>query len=233
MIELKNVTKKYGKKVILDHVSITFKKEKISCLLGLNGVGKSTTMKSIMGLVPITKGKILLEGKPLNDQNIDQIAFLADIPIYELNSTIEENIQTANMFYSGFDLEKAASMAEFFRLPMKKQLKELSKGNLARFNILISMSRNAPYVLMDEPFSGIDIFQREEFIASLKTRFMAEGQTIVITTHEIDEIETIADEIIVMEEGKILTIFSKEEADQEGRTIVEKLRTIYRGGKLA
>ena len=124
-------------------------------------------------------------------------------------------------------------MAEFFRLPMKKRLKELSKGNLARFNILISMSRNAPYVLMDEPFSGIDIFQREEFIASLKTRFMAEGQTIVITTHEIDEIESIADEIIVMEEGKILTIFSKEEAEQEGHTIVEKLRTIYRGWKPA
>ncbi|MFS0784550.1 ABC transporter ATP-binding protein [Bacillus sp. 1P06AnD] len=229
MIELRNVTKKYGKKTILDDVSLTFEKGKISCLLGLNGVGKSTTMKSIMRLVPITKGQILLEGKPVNEKNIDSIAFLADVPTHDLNWTVEENLKMANIYYDSFDMDKAWRMVEFFKLPKERRLKELSKGNLARFTIVIGLSQNAPYVLMDEPFSGIDIFSREEFIASLKSDFMIEGQTIIITTHEIDEIESIADHVFLLEEGKVLCSFSKEEADREGFTIVEKMRKIYRG----
>lgn len=229
MIELRNVTKKYGKKIILDDVNLAFEKGKISCLLGLNGVGKSTTMKSIMRLIPISKGQILLEGEPISEKNIDKIAFLADVPTHDLNWTVEENLKMADIFYDSFDKEKAVRMVEFFNLPKEKPLKELSKGNLARFTIVIGLSQNAPYVLMDEPFSGIDIFSREEFIASLKSEFMTENQTIIITTHEIDEIESIADHIFLLEEGKVLCNFSKEEAAKEGYTIVEKMRKIYRG----
>jgi len=229
MIELRNVTKKYGKKVILDDISLSFEKGKITCLLGLNGVGKSTTMKSIMGLIPINKGEILLEGKPVSRKNIDQIAFLADIPTHDLNWTVEENLKMAQVYFDSFDMAKAERMVEFFNLPKEKRLKELSKGNLARFNIIVGLSQNAPYVLMDEPFSGIDIFSREDFIASLKSDFMIEGQTIIITTHEIDEIEGIADQIILIEEGRVMRQFSKDEADKEGLSVVEKMRKIYRG----
>lgn len=229
MIELRNVTKKYGKKIILDDISITFEKGKISCLLGLNGVGKSTIMKSIMRLVPIGKGEILIEGEPVSEKNIDKIAFLADIPTYEMNRTAEENFRFAEIYYDSFDIEKAKRMVEFFRLPKERKFKELSKGNLARFTIIMGLSQNAPYVLMDEPFSGLDLFSREEFIASLKSEFMAEQQTIIITTHEIDEIEGIADEIILLEEGKVLCQFTKQEAVKEGLSVVEKMRKIYRG----
>lgn len=229
MIELKNVTKKYGKKVILDDVSITFEKGRITCLLGLNGVGKSTTMKSIMRLIPISKGQILLEGQPITEKNIDKIAFMADIPTHELNWTVEENLHFAEIYYDTFDKEKAARMVEFFKLPKDRALKELSKGNLARFTIVMGLSQNAPYVLMDEPFSGIDIFSREEFIDSLKSKFMIENQTIIITTHEIDEIEGIADDIVLIEDGKVLCKFTKQEAEAEGLTVVEKMRKIYRG----
>lgn len=229
MIELRNVTKKYGKKVILDDISITFEKGRISCLLGLNGVGKSTTMKAIMRLIPISKGEILVEGQPVGEKNINKIAFLADIPTHELNWTVEENLRFAEIYYDTFDREKAMRMIEFFKLPKDRTLKELSKGNLARFTIIIGLSQNTPYVLMDEPFSGIDIFSREEFIASLKSEFMLENQTIVITTHEIDEIEGIADDIVLIEEGKVLCKFTKQEAEAEGLTVVEKMRKIYRG----
>lgn len=229
MIELRNVTKKYGKKVILDDLNMTFEKGKITCLLGLNGVGKSTTMKAIMKLIPINRGEILIDGERVNESNIDRIAYLADIPTHDLNGTVEENLKFASIYFDTFDQEKAERMVEFFKLPKNKRLKELSKGNLARFTIIVGLSQNAPYVLMDEPFSGIDIFSREEFIAALKSEFMIEGQTIIITTHEIDEIEGIADDIILIEEGRILQKFSKLEAEREGLTVVEKMRKIYRG----
>ena len=229
MIELRNVTKRDGKKIILDDLSVTFEKGKITCLLGLNGVGKSTTMKAIMKLIPINKGEILLEGERVNENNIDKIAYLADCPTHDLNWTVEENLKFADVYFDSFDMDKAERMVEFFKLPKDKRLKDLSKGNLARFTIVAGLSQNAPYVLMDEPFSGIDIFSREEFIDALKSEFMIDNQTIIITTHEIDEIEGIADDIILIEEGKMLQKFSKSEAELEGLTVVEKMRKIYRG----
>ena len=84
MLELKNVTKRYGRKVVLDDVSIEFKKGYITCLLGLNGVGKSTTMKSIMRLIPINKGEILVDGEKITQKNINKIAYVPDIPIHDL-----------------------------------------------------------------------------------------------------------------------------------------------------
>ncbi|MFR6472010.1 ABC transporter ATP-binding protein [Turicibacter sanguinis] len=227
MLELQNVTKRYGKKTVLDNVSIQFKKGEITCLLGLNGVGKSTTMKAIMRLVPISKGKILVDGEPITQQNINKIAYIPDIPIHDLGWTIPQNLSFAQVFYKNFNLEKAERMLKFFKVPTDKKLKELSKGNLARFNIIVGMCQDAPYLLLDEPFSGIDVFTRQSFINLLKSEFLEDGQTVIITTHEIDEIQDIADHIVLLEEGQVFASFSKEEAQNEGLSIVDKMRTLY------
>lgn len=227
MLELQNVTKRYGKKTVLDDVSIQFKKGEITCLLGLNGVGKSTTMKSIMKLIPISKGTILVDGEPVTQQNINKIAYIPDIPIHDLGWTIPQNLSFAQVFYKNFNIEKAERMIKFFKVPTDKKLKELSKGNLARFNIIVGMCQDAPYLLLDEPFSGIDVFTRQTFINLLKSEFLNEGQTVVITTHEIDEIQDIADHIVLLEEGQVFANFSKEEAANEGLSIVDKMRTLY------
>lgn len=227
MLELQNVTKRYGKKTVLDDVSIQFKKGEITCLLGLNGVGKSTTMKAIMRLVPISKGQILVDGEPITQQNINKIAYIPDIPIHDLGWTIPQNLSFAQVFYKNFNLEKAERMLKFFKVPTDKKLKELSKGNLARFNIIVGMCQDAPYLLLDEPFSGIDVFTRQSFINLLKSEFLEDGQTVIITTHEIDEIQDIADHIVLLEEGQVFASFSKEEAQNEGLSIVDKMRTLY------
>ena len=227
MLELKNVTKRYGRKVVLDDVSIKFKKGYITCLLGLNGVGKSTTMKSIMRLIPINKGEILVDGEKITQKNINKIAYVPDIPIHDLGWTVPQNLAFAKVFYPGFDTEKAERMIQFFKVPTDKKLKELSKGNLARFNIIVGMCQQAPYILLDEPFSGIDVFTRQSFISMLKSEFLDEGQTVVITTHEIDEVQDIADYVVLLEEGQVFANFSKADAEAEGLTIVEKMRTLY------
>ncbi len=230
MLELKNVTKRYGRKIVLDDVSMEFKKGKITCLLGLNGVGKSTTMKAIMKLIPINKGSITIDGKKIYSKNISQLAYVPDIPCHDLGWTAIENLKFAQVFYPNFDMKKAEKMIEFFKLPREKKLKELSKGNLARFNLIVGICQNAPYLLLDEPFSGIDVFTRESFIAALKSEFLEAGQTVIITTHEIDEIQNIADYVILLEEGQVFKTFSKEEAEAEGLSIIEKMRTLYTGG---
>ena len=229
MIELKNVTKKYGKKIVLDDVCIQFEKGKIHCLIGLNGVGKSTTMKSIMRLVPITSGEIFVDGEKISGKNIDKIAYVADIPIHDLGWTIDQNLEFAKVFYQNFNMEKAERLMDFLEVPRDRKLKDLSKGNLARVNLIMGLAQDAPYLLLDEPFSGIDVFTREDFISSLKSKFLEEGQTVIITTHEIDEIQDLADHVVLLEEGCVYQTFSKTEAEAEGLTIMEKMRKIYRG----
>lgn len=227
MLEMKNVTKRYGKKVVLDDVSIQFQKGAITCLLGLNGVGKSTTMKAIMKLIPINQGEILIDQTPITSHNINQLAYVPDIPIHDLGWTIPQNLKFAQVFYDGFDIEKAWRMIKFFNVPTDKKLKELSKGNLARFNIIIGLCQNTPYLLLDEPFSGIDVFTRQSFINLLKSEFLEKDQTVILTTHEIDEVQDVADYIVLLEEGKVFATFSKDEAEKEGLTIVEKMKSLY------
>ena len=227
MIELKNVTKRYKNKTVLDDVSLEFRKGEITCLLGLNGVGKSTTMKAIMRLIPINKGSITLEGEKIGNHNIHKIAYVPDIPIHDLGWTALENLSFAQIFYPNFDIKKAERLIDFLKLPAEKKLKELSKGNLARFNLIVGLCQYSEYILLDEPFSGIDVFTREAFISALKTDFLEEGQTVIITTHEIDEIQSIADRVILLEEGQVFKSFSKAEADEEGLSIIDKMRTLY------
>ena len=227
MLEVRNLSKRYGRRLILDDVSISFPKGEISCLLGLNGVGKSTMMKAIMRLIPIDKGKVTIDGKQISSKNMDRIAYVPDTPIYDLGMSSVGNLEHATVFYPNFDMGKAKRLMEFLKLPNEKKLKDLSKGNLARFNLIVGLCQNADYLLLDEPFSGIDVFTREEFIRALKSEFLNDGQTVIITTHEIDEIQNIADYVVLLEEGRVFQTFSRIEAEAEGLKIVDKMRKLY------
>ena len=230
VLEVRNLTKKYGRRLVLDDVSMTFEKGKVTCLLGLNGVGKSTTMKAIMGMIPVNKGAFMIEGRKITSKNMDRIAYVPDLPIYDLSLTADQNLLIAKEMYPNFDMKKAEKLIAFLKLPHEKKLRDLSKGNLARFNLIVGLCQYAEVLLLDEPFSGIDVFTRETFIAAMKSEFINEGQTVVLTTHEINEVQDIADTVILLEDGQVFQTFTKEEALAEGLTIVDKMRTLYKGG---
>jgi len=230
VLEVKNLTKKYGRRLVLDDVSMTFEKGKITCLLGLNGVGKSTTMKAIMGMIPVNQGEFLIDGRKITSKNMDRIAYVPDLPIYDLSLTADQNLLIAKEMYPNFDMKKAERLIAFLKLPREKKLRDLSKGNLARFNLIVGLCQYAEVLLLDEPFSGIDVFTREAFIQAMKSDFINPGQTVVLTTHEINEVQDIADTVILLEEGQVFQTFTKEAALAEGLTIVDKMRALYKGG---
>ena len=230
MLEVKNLTKKYGRRLVLDDVSMTFEKGKVTCLLGLNGVGKSTTMKAIMRMIPVNSGEFTIDGRPITSKNMDRIAYVPDLPIYDLSLTADQNLLIAKEMYPNFNMKKAEKLIAFLKLPHEKKLRDLSKGNLARFNLIVGLCQHADILLLDEPFSGIDVFTREAFIEAMKADFINEGQTVILTTHEINEIQDIADTVILLEDGRVFQTFNKESALAEGLTIVDKMRTLYKGG---
>ncbi|SHJ45950.1 ABC-2 type transport system ATP-binding protein [Hathewaya proteolytica DSM 3090] len=229
MIEVKNAVKKYRKVRAMDDLSFCVNEGKITALLGLNGAGKSTTMKAIMGLIKLDSGEILIDGEKFSSKILQKVSLIPDVPVHYPNMTIKEMFAYMEVFYDNWSMEKAYEMLKVFKLTEDKKISELSKGNVARVKLIVGFAQCPKYLLMDEPFSGIDIFTREDFIKTM-INYMNEDTTILLTTHEIKEIENLADEVILVEEGKVISQFNVEDVrSEQGLSMVDKIREVYKG----
>jgi ABC-2 type transport system ATP-binding protein len=228
MIEVKNIKKKFGRKQVLKGVSFTAKKGEITCLIGVNGVGKTTILKAIMGLTPYYGGEILINGKRINKTAYEKITFIPDAFIMPSSMKISEAMAFMKDFYAGWNEERARELLEFFRLREEDRIANLSKGNVAKVNLLLGLALDADFVLMDEPFSGIDIFTREQ-IAEVFTSHLIEDRGVIITTHEINDIEHLIDKAVLLDEGVVVKEFAVEEIrEREGKSVVDVMREVYR-----
>ncbi|MEK8184302.1 ABC transporter ATP-binding protein [Clostridioides difficile] len=236
MIEIKNVSKTYkrmqGLKIrkieVLKNVSFNIEKGKITALLGINGVGKSTMLKAIAGLINIDSGEIRIDGEKINEKVYNKLAFVPDVQSHFSNTTIKETFEFMEIFYSKWNKEKSKEMMDIFKLDEDEIIDNLSKGNIARVKLILGFCQDPEYILLDEPFTGIDLFKREEFIGVI-AQYMEENQAIIITTHEIVEIESLVDEVVILDEGQIITSFNAEELrEREGKSILDKMREVYK-----
>jgi len=227
MIKVSNVSKKFGRKHVLRNINFTANKGEITCLIGINGVGKSTTMKAIMGLTPIDQGEILIDEKKIHHSMYENITFIPDTLTMLPSFTVGEAIQFMQDFYVNWNEERAKELLGFFRLNLDEKLGELSKGNAAKANLLFGLGLDVDYVLMDEPFSGIDMFSREQ-IAKVFTSHLIEDRGVIITTHEINDIEHLLDKVILLDNGGILKEFYTEELrSEEGKSVIDVMREVY------
>ncbi|EGT2204566.1 ABC transporter ATP-binding protein [Clostridioides difficile] len=236
MIEIKNVSKTYkrmqGLKIrkieALKNVSFNIEKGKITALLGINGVGKSTMLKAIAGLINIDSGEIRIDGEKINEKIYNKLAFVPDVQSHFSNTTIKEIFEFMEIFYSKWNKKKSKEMMNIFKLDEDEIIDNLSKGNIARVKLILGFCQDPEYILLDEPFTGIDLFKREEFIGVI-AQYMEENQAIIITTHEIVEIESLVDEVIILDEGQIIASFNAEELrEREGKSILDKMREVYK-----
>jgi len=227
MIEVKQVTKRFGLKKVLTDVSFDVQKGEITCLIGLNGAGKTTVMNAIMNLTPVSKGTILLDGKPVSPKDYNRITFIPDATIMLPQMTIQEAMAFMKDYYDVWNDARAAELLKFFRLKPEDKISDLSKGNAAKANLLMGLALDVDYLLMDEPFSGIDIFSREQ-IAEVFTTHLVEDRGVLITTHEIGDIEHLIDRVILLEDGTIYKDFRSEEVrENEGKSVIDVLREVY------
>jgi len=227
MIEVKDVKKNYGRKKVLKGVSFTAKKGEITCLIGINGVGKTTIMNAIMNLTPIQGGDILIDQEKLTKKSYEKITFIPDAMTMLPQMRIREAIQFMKDFYKSWNEERAQELLSFFKLKEEEKISSLSKGNTAKVNLLLGLALDVDYLLMDEPFSGIDIFSREQ-IADVFTSHLVEDRGVLITTHEIGDIEHLVDQVVLLDDGVVLKTFSAEEVrEEEGKSVVDVMREVY------
>lgn len=229
MIELKNVQKQFGRKKVLKDVSFTAEKGEISCLVGINGVGKTTILNAIMNLTPIKKGSITIDGESLVPQLYNKIAFIPDASISLPHFTVQESMDFMKDYYDTWNVKRAKDIVKFFRLNPSDKLRDLSKGNQAKVNLLLGLALDVDYILMDEPFSGIDVFTREQ-ITEVFSSYLVEDRGVLITTHEINDIEHLLDKVILLDEGTIYKEFNAEiMRETEGKSVIDVMREVYNG----
>lgn len=221
LIEVKNVSYRKGRKTIIENLDFSLEGGKIVALLGENGSGKTTIMRLLGGLALNWKGSITIDGIPVGPATKESVSYLADPGDFASDFQIQQVLNFYADFYENFDIGKAQQLLGFMNLEPTDKLKGLSRGNREKLALVATLSRKAKVYLLDEPLSGIDLMAREKIIESM-LRWFEEDSLLLITTHQIAEIENITDEVMILKNGQLAlqadleTIREKQQIGLEG-----------------
>ena len=227
MLESKNITKKYGAKAAVDGVSLKIEPGYIYAMLGPNGSGKTTWMKMAEGLVKPTSGEMLFEGKPVGPDSRKKIAYMSTEPYFYSWMTIRDVGKYYRDFFEDFSMDRYQELLSRMELTGDLKAKSLSSGMMAKLKIAVTMARDAKVIMLDEPLNGVDLLAREDIIRSI-TEAAAPDKAIIVSSHLVDELETISDYAIFIRNGHLIEVDNIEESRMEaGKSIVERYREIY------
>ncbi len=220
-IEIKNVSKAYGKNMALNNVTATVADGKICGLLGRNGAGKTTLLNIITNRLFADWGQVMIDGESAveNDQAQAKIFYMTEKNLYPKDMRVREVFKLTRGFYPQFDLDYAGAMAERFKLEMGKKVGGLSTGYLSILKLVLTLASNAPVIIFDEPVLGLDANHRDLFYKELLTHYNASPNTVILSTHLIEEAAGLLEEVIIIKEGQIIFSQPVEELLQLAYTV--------------
>lgn len=234
-IRLEHVTKQFGETLALNDVSVSFGGNKIYGLLGRNGAGKSTMLNLISNRIFPTGGAVLVDGEPVleNDRALGKMFVMSEKTLYSDTVRVKQAFCWTKGFYPSFDMDYAMDLAKRFGLDTKQRIRNLSTGYLSIFKLIMAMAVNTPYVLLDEPVLGLDANHREMFYTELVRHYSEQPSTIVISTHLIEEIADLIEQVVIIKEGNILMDKPAEEVRGMGYSVSGKAEDVdaYISGK--
>ncbi len=208
ILEIQNLTKYYGKILGVENLSLQLKEGEIFGFIGPNGAGKSTTIRSIMNLINKTSGKVLIENKEFNKDNIElkeKIGYLpSEINLYD-DLTVREMLDYHESFYKKDIHDKRVELVKRFELDEKKKIEDLSLGNLKKLGIILAFMHEPKILILDEPTSGLDPIMQNIFYDLLKEE-KSKGNTIFYSTHILNEVPKICDRVGIIKEGKLIKV---------------------------
>ncbi|HWJ93708.1 MAG TPA: ABC transporter ATP-binding protein [Telluria sp.] len=213
VISAKGLTKKYGKQAAVDNISFEIPAGRIVGLIGPNGSGKTTTLKAALGLVPFD-GELSVLGldpRTQRDQLMQDVCFIADVAILPRWLRVGDAIDFVEGIHPRFNREKAERYLANTKLKPSMKVKQMSKGMIVQLHLALVMAIDAKLLVLDEPTLGLDIMYRKQFYQNLLEDYFDEGKTIVITTHQVEEIEHILTDLMFIRDGKIILAASMDE----------------------
>lgn len=221
VLRINNVSKSFDRFTALDDVSINIKENCITGFLGKNGAGKTTLIKIILGLLHKDGGNITYFNNPsLKEKDIkERIGVVLDDGYFYGKLSLDQMKDLVAAAYNNWDENKHKTYMKRFKLNGRQSIKSLSKGMKLKYALSLALSHNADLLIMDEPTSGLDPELRRELMTILKEYIQEEGKTIFFSTHITSDLEQVADEVIIINNGKILEQRNKDELLEEYRLI--------------
>lgn len=228
LVQCIHLEKSFGKKQILHDVNLVIPRGRIVGLLGKNGTGKSTLIKLMNDLLTPSSGEVLIEGKRPGVESKQLISYLPERTYLDKTMTVNQIIAYFADFYHNFDKEKARSLLDKLGLDPAQKLAHMSKGMQEKVQLVLVMSRQAKLYILDEPLGGVDPATRDYILDTILQNF-SEDASVLISTHLISDIERILDEVIFMDDGKIvLTAECDTLRAQENGSIDEIFRRMFK-----
>ncbi len=203
ILQIKNLYKSFDDKQIVKGVSFDVDEGKIVGLLGKNGSGKSTIIKMINDILTIDKGEILIDGKNIGEESKALVSYLPERSYLDKSKKVCEMLKLFKDFYSDFDTIKAEKLLTELNLDKNSKLAKMSKGMLEKLSLVLTMSRRARLYVLDEPLGGVDPSTRDKILRTIMSNF-GENSSLLITTHLVSDVEKILDEVIFIDDGKVV-----------------------------
>ena len=228
VLECKNLTKKYITKTALDGIDLAVPKGAIVGLLGPNGSGKTTLLKLAAGLLKPTSGEITVCGLKPGAESKEIAAYQPDRVYLNDWMTVEDLVNMMADFYSNFNKDKAYKMLENLEIETHDKLKSLSKGTKEKVQLILTMSREVPLYMLDEPIGGVDPAARDYILNTIISNY-SENATVIISTHLISDIEPVLNHVLFLKKGKIIRQGDVDDIREEkGMSIDQLFREEFR-----
>ena len=217
IIRAKGLRKSYGSFEALKGVDFSVERGKIVGLVGPNGAGKTTILKAILGLTSYQGELEVLGLSPFKqrDQLMHKVCFIADVALLPKWLKVKDAVEFVTEVHPHFNLERAKHFLGKTNIKLDSKVKELSKGMVAQLHLALVMSIEAELLVLDEPTLGLDILYRKEFYNQLLAEFFDEGRSILVTTHQIEEVENLLTDLIFIRDGEIVLDASMEEIGEK------------------
>ena len=225
MLEIKNLTKSYAGRRALFGVDLTLRPGEIVGLFGENGAGKTTLMKCVLGLLP-HQGSVTLDGAPITHKNIARLSFATSEHSFfpDLSAAGHRDFYKAH--FPHFSDKRFQTLMDFFRLETYQRAGSYSAGQKNQFEVVLALSQGADYILMDEPFAGSDVFNREDFYKVL-LGILEEHETVLLSTHLIEEVSGFVGRAVLLKQGRVIGDASVLELEEQGRSLMDYVKESY------
>ena len=227
LVEIVNLTKKYGANVAVNNLTVSLPKGKIIGLLGPNGSGKTTLIKMLNGLLTPTEGTIMIDGNYVGPVTKSKVAYLPDRTYLTMNQTIREILDFFQDLYTDLSRERAEEMIKSLGIDPSVKMRTLSKGTKEKVQLILVMSRNASLYILDEPIAGVDPAARDYILRTIINNYNPEA-TVLISTHLIEDVEQVLDEVIFMRYGQLVLYTSVDNIREEkGKSVDAYFREVF------
>src|SRR5210317_1211570 len=213
LIEARGLCKRYGATAALDNTSFSIEAGRIVGLIGPNGAGKTTALKAILGLTPFEGGLSVLGRDPRRERHelMQDVCFIADVAVLPRWIKVQQVLDMADGVHPKFNKGKAQQFLSRTDIPMTAKVKTLSKGMVTQLHLALVMAIDARLLVLDEPTIGLDIIYRKEFYSSLLNDYFDEERTILVTTHQVEEIQNVLTDLLFINRGRIVLDCSMDE----------------------